>query len=171
MAQVLFNAAEGVTNDWLTYIENEARALSQSDEFTINSYADRELLNPEVQAYLQHEFSLGDQGQEDGFAKAHALESASGFALSFDQNKALAGKASLFGFWRRLKEKVRKVFCFVVGGVIDEEGDLDWKEIIKLVLVALLPVFAGGIPAIILPIIIALIASLMKYGYASVCPA
>lgn len=161
MAQVLFNTAEALTNDWLTYIENEARALSQSDEFTINSYADRELLNPEVQAYLQHEFS----------PEAHALESASGFALSFDQNKALAGKASLFGFWRSLKEKVRKVFCFVVGGVIDEEGDLDWKEIIKLVLVALLPVFAGGIPAIILPIIIALIASLMKYGYASVCPA
>ncbi|MGJ1362011.1 hypothetical protein ACR79B_03330 [Sphingobacterium spiritivorum] len=150
----------------MTYIEQEAKSLSQSDEFTINGYADRELLNPEVQAYLQSEFVTGDYEQEDDFAKAVA---ASEFALSFDQDKALASKVALFGFWRKLKEKVRKVFCLAIGGIINE-GELDWKEIIKLVLVALLPVFAGGIPAIVLPIIIALIASLMKFGYGKVCP-
>lgn len=166
MAKILFNTEEAVSKDWLTYIENEARALSQTDEFTINGYADRELLNPEVQAYLQSEFATDDNEQEDGFAKAVA---ASDFALSFDQNKALASKAALFGFWRKLKEKVRKVFCLAIGGVINED-ELDWKETIKLVLVALLPVFAGGIPAIVLPIVIALIASLMKFGYGKVCP-
>jgi hypothetical protein len=170
MAQILFAAEAAVTTDWLTYVENEAQALSQSDEFAIDNYSDRELLNPEVQDFLENEFPFDDQ-EDSAFTKAvnfHSV-SLSEFALSFDQNKAIAGKAFLFGRWRRLKEAIRKVFCEVTLPIIGNP-DFGWKDIIKAVLIGLIPVFASGLPALVLPIIIAFIASLMKYGYGKVCP-
>lgn len=155
MAQSLFSSQDTITQDWLLYIENEARGLSQLDDFGIQNYIDRELLNPEVKAYLHDEFSESDGD-----------DSAAGLYLSFTESSA-AAQAGLFGGWRKLKQKIRKIFCDVVGSF---SGDIDWKDIIKAVLVALIPAFAGGIPALTLPIIIGLVASLMKYGYNQVCP-
>jgi hypothetical protein len=172
MSQTLFASEEALTPDWLTYIEQEAKSLSQSDEFTIENYADRELLNPDVQSYLMATYT-GEEDTADDLVYSKGMNLASlgqtAFALSFEQNGALAGQTKLFGWWKRTKESVRRVFCEVTAEIIGE-GKIDWKDIIKAVRVALIPVFAGGIPAIILPIIIALIAAMMKLGYGKVCP-
>lgn len=157
MVQTLFTAEPAISDDWLTYLENEAAALSQWDEFSIKNYVDRELLNPEVQEFL-----------ENTFAESTEENSAEGLALSFQESILLSGKAFLFGKWKSLKKKVQKIFCSIVGAI---EKEVKWKDILKSLLVALLPVFSGGIPAIVLPIVVALIAALMKFGYGHVCPA
>jgi hypothetical protein len=41
MSQILFLNESAITSDWLTYIESEARSLSQSDEYGIENYTDR----------------------------------------------------------------------------------------------------------------------------------
>lgn len=170
MAQILFKSEENLTNDWLIYIEQEAHALSQGDEFTIENYADRELLNPEVQEYLLETYRSERNAQEDPeFPKAVNFHEKATLALSFDQGRVVAGKAALFGFWNRTKQTVRKIFCEVTATLVGDEN-IDWKDTIRLILIALIPAFASGIPAIILPIVIALLAALMKYGYGKVCP-
>jgi hypothetical protein len=115
-------------------------------------------LNPEVQQFLSEEFTESEEGTLPEM-----------FNLNFNESKAIAAKAFLFGRWKRLKEKIRKIFCQVTGGLGD--GDISWKDIISGVLLALIPAFASGIPALVLPIVIALVASLMKFGYSKVCPA
>ena len=47
---------------------------------------------------------------------------------------------------------------------------VDIKDVVKTVLVALIPVFATGVPAALLPLIIGFVAYLMKYGVEKVCP-
>jgi hypothetical protein len=51
----------------------------------------------------------------------------------------------------------------------DIEGELYVNE--NMGNTALIPAFAGGLPVVILPILIGFIAILLKYGYAKVCPA
>lgn len=169
MAQLLFQTAEGIDKDLLSYIENKAQVFRQFDKYTNENILDIEALNPAVQDYLENVFAKEESDiHAEGFAP-QAI-SVSEFALSFEQGKALEGKIVLLGWWKRFKEKIRRIFCTVVGSIGGEDG-FDWKTIISAVLVALIPAFASGVPAIALPVVVALVASLMKYGYDSICPA
>ena len=81
-------------------------------------------------------------------------------------------KANVLPDWlrprfRKLKTKVKQIFCNVVHGI----GELDTKDILKAVLLALIPAFAGGLLAAIVPIVIGLVAYLLKYGIEKTCPA
>jgi hypothetical protein len=147
MSQVLFKNESDITSKWLFYVENEAKKLAQSNE----------LLNPEVEAYLSLEEAL----EEEVGAQVEALS----------LNLAESNHARKLPDWlrprfRRLKSKVKKVFCQVVHGM----EDLNVKDIIKNVLLALIPIFAAGFPAAVLPIVIGLIAYLIKYGIEKTCP-
>jgi hypothetical protein len=141
----------------------EAAALSQRDEFAIENYADREMLNPQVQEYLSTIEKSNTEKSTSHIGKLY---------LNFHQEAILkiSFMDRLKSVFSGLKGKVRKVFCQVVGS-LELDKDIDWKKIIKAILLALVPAFAGGIPEIVLPIIIMLIAKLMKYGIDQVCPA
>ena len=52
MSQILFKNEADISSDWLFYIENEAKALAQREDFAIQNYVDREIFNPEVQKFL-----------------------------------------------------------------------------------------------------------------------
>ena len=150
-------------DQWLAYVESEAISLSHLDEFSINNYVDSELLNPEVQDYLLNEYV--DLGGEETLS-----DSIKNLSLSFAQNRIAGQEALLFGRWAKIKATIRKIFCTVIGTVLGD-GDLKWKDIIKAVLLALIPAFGAGLPLITLPVVVSLVAALMKYGYQSVCPA
>jgi hypothetical protein len=159
MAQILFQNQNDVSNDWLFYIENEAKSLAQRDDFAIQNYIDREMYNPETQSYLASE-------------NVATLLNATSETESLHLNLVEGMKANLLPDWlrprfRKLKTKVKQIFCNVVHGI----GELDTKEIIKAVLLALIPAFAAGFPAAVLPIVIGLIAYLIKYGIERTCPA
>jgi len=161
MTLTKFTNETEITDDWTTYIENEANALSKQDDFEIDNYADREVLNPDVQAFLE------EMPGEDiiipgipGFAS---------LSLSFKESNMAA--ISLFGGKiKRLKGTIRKFLCQVLNDLAGD-GDLNWKDIIKAVLVLLIPALGGGVwAAIVLPILISLIAKIIKRGLEAVCP-
>lgn len=161
MSKALFKHADDITDHWLDYLHSEATSLSQREEFAIDNYADRELINPEMSSYLD--------GQHD-LENADASSLAGKFHLNFHQSMMahIHVLDKLKSRFSGLKDKVHKAFCKVVSAISSEK--FDWKTVIKAVLVALIPVFAGGIPALVVPLIIALIAKLIKLGLEKVCP-
>jgi hypothetical protein len=68
--------------------------------------------------------------------------------------------------FKKLIEKVRKVFC----GIVRSLEDIDEKEIVKAVLIGLIPAFGAGVPALLVPIIIGIIIYFLKKGINEVCP-
>jgi len=159
MAQTLFKDKAEVNDDWLFYIENEARALAQRDEFAIQNYIDREVFNPEVASYLLSK-GASNLATVAGDVGAPFLNYVEGIKSGLLPNGLLPNFA-------KLKNKIKQIFCEVVRGI----QDMDIKTIISAVLVALIPAFTGGLPAIALPIVIGLIASVLKYGLDKTCPA
>ncbi len=157
--QAITNQSE-IGDDLLEYIKNEAQKLANQSEFEINNYMDSEVLNPAVRSYL------GINYKDQNFAFE-----LTDLSLSFKENRLLmSSDANLGGWFKNLKETVRKVLCKIVGALGADE-EFDWKDIIKTILIALIPLLAGGVyAAVITPILIALIAKLIKYGYNSVCP-
>jgi hypothetical protein len=145
--------------DWATYIENQANSMSALDNSKIEAYVDHEVFNPDVSTLLNSQEGIefiSDTDDEDDMLK-----------LFGDSYKAMLARPDwLIPRFRRLKKKVRKVFCKVARSI---EG-LDTKAIIKAVLIALIPMFASGLPAALLPILIGLVALLIKNGINNVCP-
>ncbi|MFT3920493.1 hypothetical protein [Cloacibacterium sp.] len=176
MADIIFKTKDDVTDSWVQYIENESRSLAQRDEFAIQNYADREILNPAVQSYLETIDDDGDDIVGEAFAKsagnvAMMTTELEGFQLNYAQEVQWLALPEWLRFrFRRIKKKVQKIFCAVAGELIDG-GELDIKGIIKAVLLALIPAFASGLPAAVFSIIIGLVAYLLKYGYTKTCPA
>lgn len=175
ISDILFKTQDDITDNWLQYIENEANSLAQRDEFAIQNYSDREILNPAMRSYLEATDSDDDM-EGVVFAKAAGnvammTTELSALQLDYAQEAQTITLPEWLRFrFRSIKKKVQKAFCAVVGKLIDE-GQLNVKDIIKAVLIALIPAFAGGLPAAVLPIVIGLVAYLLKYGYAKTCPA
>lgn len=157
--EILFENEGQITKEWLEYLELEASALAESStELEIDSYVDRELLNPQFADYLSLKevddiiLDVKDDDFEPIALNAMAMHKAFG-----NPN---------FGKFKKLKRKIRKIFCEVTKDI----NGMDWKTLIGAVLVALIPVFASGIPALLLPLIVGIVAQLMKKGYNAVCP-
>lgn len=159
MSEILFKTHPEITDDWLFYIESEANALSQRDAFSINNYIDREAFNPEMKKFLS-----SDEAQK-------LLENESEgdkLSLNLFQNRSFNLLPENLGMrFRKFKAFVKKIFCKVVSGITD----VNPKEIIKGVILALIPFFSTGLPAIVLPLVVGLCASLIKYGYEATCAA
>lgn len=160
MNKEFFQPGEAIPDDWASYIENEAMSLSKQEDFAIDNYADREILNPNFQQFL-NEMKLPPANND--------LMIAEPLSLSFMESRFEA--ASVFGGkLRRLKNKIREILCRILSELAGD-GEIDWKDIIKMVLVALIPALGGGpLSLIVLPILISLIAKLIKRGFEAVCP-
>ena len=158
MKTQLFQTADDIADNWQLYAANEALALSRLDDFEIDNYADREILNPDVQALLS-------EMPDTLIADAEEVP----LTLSFAEARATA--FALFGSkFRRLKNKIREFLCRILAGLAGD-SDLNWKDIIKAVLVALIPVLGGGLlSVVVLPILISLVAKIIKRGMDAVCP-
>ncbi|WP_141202023.1 hypothetical protein [Sphingobacterium cellulitidis] len=96
MAKVLYTVEEDISDDLLTYIGNKAQVLRPLDEFTLDSIVDCEVLNPEVQDYVENVFAQANPHlQEEEFTVETPY--LTDFALSFEQNKAVLRKVGLLG--------------------------------------------------------------------------
>lgn len=159
----VFKSREDISPDWVTYIEVEADALSRLSDYEIENYADRELYNPEVQSFLK---DWKDDGGDD-----YLLAPSRWLAVTYPSMKMNKEAAQMLGLrLGRLKEKVRKVFCKIVSELAGD-GKIDWDDVIKAILIALIPVLGGGVwAAVAVPVIVMLIAKLIKYGIGAVCP-
>lgn len=148
-----------VNTDWVNYVKVEAEALSRLDDFSIDNYADRELFNPEMQELLGN---LNEETDETAMPE--------NLTLSFSESSASRAAAGLFGRFRELKKRIRKIICEILG-TVGENGVPSWEDIIRTVLLAVAgTIFGGALGAIALPIIIAFIAKVIRRGIGAVCP-
>jgi hypothetical protein len=159
MLQILFKNEADISGDWLFYIENEAKALAQREDFAIQNYVDREIFNPEVQKLL------------DSDAMEALLKDISG-GKPLHLGLAEERKAKFLPDWlrprfRKLKKKIKNTFCDVMQNAVKES---DTKDLIKATILALIPSFGTGLPAAVLPILIGLLAYLLKHGIKKTCP-
>lgn len=158
MSQILFQQEADINIDWLFYIENEAASLAQRDEAAIRNYQDREMFNPEMQSYLAS-------------ASVASLLGGTRADEPLELNSKEKARARFLPDWlkprfRKLKAKVKDVFC----DAVRRAGETDTKSVIKAGLLALIPAFASGLPAAVLPIVIGLAAFLLRYGIDRACP-
>ncbi|MEQ9265137.1 MAG: hypothetical protein RLN81_07955 [Balneolaceae bacterium] len=165
MSEILFKSEEDITDDWIFYIENEAKSLAEREKFNIENYIDRNLFNPDIQHLISSKNF--DKTLEKSDLETDFMFQETNFAFKLSEQSIQKDLSeSLKLNFQKLRSKVKKIFCNVVRGM----ENLDGKEIIKAVLIALIPAFASGIPALVLPILIGLIAYLFKYGIDKTCP-
>ena len=170
---------DDVTDEQVAYLAGLADNLSHQGDFEINNYADSIVTSPDVQQALQMQTTMDiiTEGMPKNAAADFYYPSGDNsvvLALSdFQQDFFLHGlneklKLLFSGFRRRVK----RIFCSVATA-LGSDNDLDLKDIIKKVVVALIPVLAAttGLMAIALPIVVSLAAMLIKYGVNKVCPA
>lgn len=157
MSNIIFKTEADVTQDWVDYIANEANAeaFALTDQFSIENYIDRETLNPLVVSFLNENKPELDNISNEANKK---------LSLNLYENMTISREIK--GAFSGLKEKIRRTLCYILGESI--EG-LDIKELIKRLLIALIPAFGAGVPFIVMPIVIGLVAMLIKYGLNYVC--
>ncbi len=147
MSQILFKNEADISSDWLFYIENEAKALAQREDFAIQNYVDREIFNPEVQKFLDSDAMEAMLKDITGGKPLHL-----GLA---EERKARFLPDWLRPRFRKLKKKIKNTFCDVMQNAVKES---DTKDLIKATILALIPSFGTGLPAAVLPILIGLLA-------------
>lgn len=158
MATYLLKNEEDITDNHLFYIENESHSLFSMSEIDIQNYMDREIDNPELIKFLDEENitsildSEPEPDQDDLILNS----------IQKNRIKNLIRKIK----FKKLKNKIKKIICKAIQGI----DGLEPKEIIGSILVALIPAFGAGIPAILLPFIIGFVALILKYGIEYVCP-
>ncbi len=156
----IFKSEVEVTDNWVNFLALEAAALSENSDEYIDRYMNRQLDNPQLKEYL-------DEESTDTILSAFDDEENEPLNLNLTETLLFTPKFRIrLPKFRRLKRAIRKVFCEVITAHVD--GDI--KDIIKSVLIGLIPVLGGGgIAPILLPIIIGYIAKLVKKGSDAVC--
>lgn len=156
-----FQTESDITGQWVDYYAAQAQTLAQQDERSIRGYIDREILNPDMQELLKEAAPKMMTLADDDPDMELVLDTA-----------GITAKSAIGDWLRRtfgsMKKKVRRIFCDVVGE-LNKDGNINLKDIIKTVLLALIPAFTTGIPAAVLPVVVGLAALLLKYGYEHVC--
>jgi hypothetical protein len=148
-----------VDPSWINYVKIESDALSRFDDYEIENYADRELYNPDMQELL---LSIDDIDSENF--------DTSSFTISFAEENLAKSLGSMKAKFLRLKGRIRKIICEVFAGF--GSGPIpSWEDIIRAILLAIAgSIFAGVMGALLLPIVIAIIAKIIRRGIENVCP-
>lgn len=138
---------------WIDYVFTKALLLSRSDEQTIHSFANMELVHPEMKVYLKNyeggSAVLDELGfYEEAFIAGHGLEGLTpGFA--------------------DLKEKIRKALCRVLNEL--PPGEVNRHIILSKIIPELIQCLPDGITKAIEALIISLLSLLMKSGRKKIC--
>jgi hypothetical protein len=152
-----FNASNA--DNWSAYLSNKTQVLMQLSDYQLDEIIDSEVFNPSFNAIMLNKkmVDIPMEYEEEGELTI--------LARSAMDSQAILAWPSLRG----IKAKTRKIFCEVVRGI--DVKDFNLKEVIKTVLLALSASFFGGIPAVILSLLIAIIVRLLKMGLDKACPA
>lgn len=163
MAQVLMSSMTEVNPAFIPYILNEANALARLDDYEIDNYMDRELLNPEMKELLE-----GLDLPEEVAVIGGMIESIP-LTLSLNESRTMLLFSGFKAKFRRLKRAIKRELCRLLAA-LEEDGTIDWPTIITAVLTAIAAAFfSGPVGAIVLPILVALIAKIIRRGIDAVC--
>lgn len=146
----------------LESILNSAITLSQESEFDIENFADKVYDKPETIAFLENT------------KVAHFIESeqvGGSLTLKGVQHKAFVTSVhwDLGIRFKKLKRKIKKLFCQIVD-LLRASDSIDWKEVIKKVLAAIITALGLSLSPAVTIIVVSLVALVLKKGIAFVCP-
>lgn len=158
MPELLIANENDIKDNVLDEIASQARHFESEADSKIEAHADLEIDNPEMLEYL--ETFLDDDNDYDTFMSGGPSADPRGADFNL-----------LLFRHRKLKNKINRVFCKVVYPMLKKDGEINLNDLVKALLVALIPVLAGsgGVAVILLPIIVAIIAKYLKRGVDSVC--
>ena len=151
-----FTTEADLTTDWIAYVQFKSIELSKSNDFQIESSADVELLRPDIKEFL-NTWEDDDEIEEIGLKSLSLGFEAGTIASSLKEN----------GKFKKLKEKIRKIACTVLKAIADPDSNLG--DVIAAILAASIAAFSGGLLLILLPLIAAVIAKLLKDGIEAIC--
>lgn len=152
-----FKKEADVTAEWVDYIKAESIGLSQTDEFALERYVDTEILNPEVIDFL-------DNWEEDVIISSYKPTSTLSLGFVAERSALKLHQKKKF---KQLKDEILKIVCDALKTITDPDAKLE--DIIKVVIIAAISAFATGLPALLLPFIIVLIAKILRRGIAKLC--
>lgn len=155
--EFLYSTESEISDQLLAYIEEKADVLSKAAIQEIERYIDSESMNPLMHAYLVTEDS--NRILEDVQGEVHE-----------SMTKAFVAPETISSFafvpqFKKLKRKVRITFCHCVENLVN----LKRKQLILNVLTSLLSVFKMGVPLVVLPLLVGMIAVFMKKGDDYLC--
>lgn len=151
-----FTTEADLTSDWIAYVQFKSIELSKVSDFQIESSADVELLRPDIKEFLT-------TWEDDEEIEEIGLKSLS---LGFEAG-SVANSLKEKGKFKKLKEKIRKIACTVLKAIVDPESKLG--DVIAGILAACIAAFSGGLLLILLPLVAAVIAKLLKDGVNAIC--
>jgi hypothetical protein len=157
----IFQTAEDFNDNWQFYLENEIKSLANRDDFSIENYGDSEIFNPELTEFINQHQSIVNQVD---------LQPNEYFALGLREKRQLRRVAShIQTNFKRFKAWLKRLICDLLGSIEWENSST--MEIIRLIIIGLIPFFAatGGLPAAVLPIVISIVAEILKRGIDLVC--
>jgi hypothetical protein len=157
----VFQTAADFNNNWQFYLENEIKDLANRDDFSIDHYADSEIFNPELANFIN---------QHQSIVNLVDLQPNESFALGLREKRQLSRVTSdVQTKFRKFKAWLKRLICDLLGSINWENSST--IEIIGLIVVGLIPFFAGsgGLPALLLPIVVSIVAKVLKHGIDAVC--
>lgn len=178
------NSIEEITNSNLETLAGIAQNLSMQDDKVIETITSSTILSPEIQQALELQDGaqlLADEPSgdtTDDLFESDDVDAGFGLLIFDDGGAAFGAEGDASNFWQRIKrlfsglrKKVRRLFCEAVNNFRGNK-DLDLKDILKKVLVIVIPAFAAtsGLMPVVLPIVVSLAALLLKHGADTVCP-
>lgn len=141
-------------------IENKIYNYSALEDHQIEALVDNELLSEEAQFYL-NEVYQEDAGQDAGL-------SSFGFSDNFSFQPAVAALVAPAGLsrWSQIKAKAKKIACEIFRAL---GGDTSIKELIKKTLEKLKESILGGLPKLLVAIIVGILSFAAKKGFDWLC--
>jgi hypothetical protein len=164
-----FRSESELSPESLEYLFEQAEELSEKDDLAIENYADSEINNPEVEEVL-----LGDEfaALEDEDVEDEDFVLTPPQRRTFKQRRALRRerRRSAERRFKGFRKKVHQAFCTVAATIIDA-GVVDWKAVLRTVLVGGLALIGVAFPVALIPATLAVLAMFLKRGYEALCPA
>jgi len=169
MSVQAFRSENELSPEMLDYLFEQAEDLSEQDDLAIENYADSEINNPDVEeVLLDAEFASLEQEEVEAEELVLTPKQRKTFKERRAAKKELRSRAE-----RRFKgfrKKVHRAFCTVAQTLIDS-GAIDWKAVLRTVLVGALALIGIAFPVALIPVALAVLAQFLKRGYDALCPA
>ncbi len=167
MAVLAFKNEAELDQEKLDYYLQEAEVLAARDESAIRNYVDREINNPDLIEVLESDDSASLDDNE-GIHEELNLNFEQGKRLISRRQRRRLARLKSENRFKSFRKKVRAFVCKIVSET-KETVPIDWKDVIKTLLLAGATALGIAFPVVAIPIAIGMIAIILRRGFNALC--